>query len=256
MDMKNNIFNDFQNELARPAIDPKSQAKREKVTPQDGAPESQEQRTRQWFLNRLGKITGSRMPDFMKAGRGGNIWGETCKKVLFQVVAEKTMTESGINMYLDELMKKEYRQTAWGNYYEDFAKDEIEELFGYKIENVGSSFFNDFFGTSPDGKLSDGSPIEIKCPYDPIKHEVNLGLPEKVTRGHEYFWQMQSHIMVTGSDKCHFFSYDPRRNESERIAHMICEQDEAAIDEMKMKLLKAEEIVDNRLKTGKYNFDL
>lgn len=254
--MKPGLFEDFEQKLTTI-----STPENRRIPKEEDAIDA-EQRTKDWFRIRLGRITGSKMPSFMKKGRGGNIWGEMAKKVIFQAVAERTMSEKGIEIYLDEEMKKDFRQTQWGNYYEPIAKDAITDTFGFEIKEVGAAVVSDVFSTSPDGIIKAGEPIEIKCPYDPIKHEYSLSLETDVERGHEYFWQMQAHIYALSEvmgkrvERCHFFSYDPRRRGQDNLVHFVCKREDEAIDEMKQKLHKAELIIKKRLDVGVYDFDV
>lgn len=244
------LFNDFQSKLANVTSEATPEATQE-------ADATQQQKTREWFKARLGMFTGSVMPDFMKNGRGGDIWGETCKKVIYRVVAERSMSPGGIESYLENMMKKEFLQTTWGNTYEDEARELFAKQSGLKVTETGTtkSEAMPYFSSSVDG-LAGNTPVEIKCPFDPVKHEINLGQPDIIGTKSEYFWQMQSHLLITGAEYCFFVSYDPRRNEKEALKVMECHRDEDAINQLSDKLKMAELIVIERLQTGTYNFDV
>lgn len=248
--MKDNLFNDFQSKLANVT----SETTHESTAEADA---TQQQKTKEWFKARLGMFTGSVMPDFMKNGRGGDIWGETCKKVIYRVVAERSMSPGGIESYVDNIMKKEFLQTNWGNTYEDEARELFAKYSGLIVTETGTNKSDSmpYFSSSVDG-MAGATPVEIKCPFDPVKHEINLGQPDIIGAKSEYFWQMQGHLLITGADYCFFVSYDPRRNEKEALKVMECHRDEEAINQLSDKLKMAELIVIERLKTGKYNFDV
>lgn len=277
-----NIFNDYEERLRTVTAIASGTSHANKYYEEDEhqlVEQDPEQKTKEWFLKRLGKITGSKMPAFMKKGRGGDLWGETSKKIIYQVVAERTMNHAGRELYVKELMKKEYRQTMWGNKYEDAAREALEERLNLKIEPVGSVKLNDLVASSPDGVIkakiervlhdntyhaecckydntTHNIPVEIKCPYDPIKHEVNRGLKFEIDKNFEYFWQMQAHMFVMDAPLCVFASYDPRRSDGESLSVKVCFRDKEAISELTEKLAKAKKIIENRLATGEYDFDL
>ncbi len=90
-----------------------------------------------------------------------------------------------------------------------------------------------FLGASPDGKvLSDGEMgiIEVKCPYTArnmtIKQAIGL-LPNfylketddivHLKRQHNYFYQVQGQLMITGAPYCDFVVYTPYDMHIERI---------------------------------------
>ncbi len=243
------IFGDFKSKLA-------SVSSEEAIQDTD-TEEQQQQKTKEWFKARLGIFTGSVMPDFMRKGRGGDIWGELCKKVIYRIVAERSMSPGGIEAYVENMMKKEFLQTNWGNTYESEARELFAKYSGLTVTEAGSvkSESMPFFASSVDG-IAGRTPVEIKCPFDPIKHEINLGMPDIIGAKSEYFWQMQAHLFITGAEYCFFVSYDPRRNEREALKVMECHRDEEAINEMTDKLKMAELVVLERLETGKYNFDV
>jgi len=248
---QSDIFGDFKSKLASVSTGSGP------VEQEDTKDAAQQQKTKEWFKARLGLFTGSVMPDFMKNGRGGDIWGETCKKVIYRVVAERSMSPGGIESYVENMMKKEFLQTNWGNIYEPEARELFAKYSGLDVKETGSikSELMPYFASSVDG-LAGSTPVEIKCPFDPIKHEINLGMPDIIGSKSEYFWQMQAHLIITGAEYCFFVSYDPRRNEREALKVMECHRDEEAISAMTDKLQKAEHIVNERLETGKYNFDV
>jgi len=167
-----------------------------------------------WFRMRLGLFTGSKFPGLMTGGRvKGQEWGETSYSVIRQVYLERDLNETGVELYIEELMAKEFRQTKWGTKFESFARAKYEEIGNCVVEETGFMKHNifDSVGGSFDGKLfGQNKIVEIKCPYDPLVHMSNFDL-EEIDEKHKYYAQIQGNIEISGADSCDFISYDPRR---------------------------------------------
>lgn len=72
------------------------------------------------------------------------------------------------------------------------------------------------------------------------------GLTEK----HEYYAQIQSHIMIHDADKCYFASYDPRRTKADQLALITVPRDEVYIAALRARLEEAEAMVQEYLLTA------
>lgn len=212
-----------------------------------------DQKSRDWFMSRMGFFNASDMPSLMKQGRGkGELWGATAMGVIEKVIVERSMTPEGAALYVEELMAKEFRATRWGNKYEPEARAAVSAALGEEIIEVGSNTHPDipYFRGSSDGK-ADRIPVEIKCPYDPMKHQANLRLMrDGLTEKHEYYAQIQSHMMIHGADKCYFASYDPRRAGADKLALITVPRDEVYIDALVARLEEAQEMVEDFLLTA------
>lgn len=215
-----------------------------------------EQKSREWFRARVGKFTASGMPDLMTSGRGKERFGKTAINYVLKIAAERDMTPEGLETYLDEQVKKEFRQTMWGNTYEADARIEAGKLIRCEIQEVTfakcpDSLIGDFFGGSADGVTETGIPVEIKCPYDPIRHEQNLQLKLiGIDVKHDYYPQMQAHMINFNADKCYFVSYDPRRSEARRVCVIEVNRDQDYINEMAERLKLANIAVESYLNDG------
>ena len=204
--------------------------------------EQMKQRSIEWFLHRWDKFTGSRIPDLMKQGRAkGELWGETARGIILEIASFQTMTDEGREMVAIEQMYKEFRPTNWGHQYEAEARANYAEATGYIVNEVGFKVHPKipYLGGSFDGEVrrewidnievtsklnmgriidmapvmrSESGIIEIKCPYDPIRHCKNRDLSqgEGITIKHDYYGQIQCNIEVAGVQWCDFVSYDPR----------------------------------------------
>jgi hypothetical protein len=216
----------------------------------DVAKEEMKQKTIEWFLARWDKFTGSRIPDLMKQGRGkGEEFGETAKGIIMELAAYHQMTDEGREMYAVEQMYKEFRQTAWGNRYEPEAR------LKYNPETTETGFTVHptipYFGGSFDGRV-EGGIIEIKCPYDPVKHMKNRKLKQSggIDSKYEYYGQIQANIEVAGVQWCDFISYDPRCKPEYQLVVIRVERDETYIAVMLERIHEAKRKLDKFLEGG------
>lgn len=182
------------------------------------------QHTLEWYRKRLGKITGSRVGDLMKASRKKDeMFGDTAKSYIYQLAAERSMNSA---IVADDVAFGEYlhqvgfssKATEWGNRQEENARSLYIKLTGRQMVETGlcvhQSIMN--FGSSPDGYYygNDGEKgvLEIKCPsqntFMKYKTEVTGNAGLLLTKP-EYFYQCQSHMMVTGASWCDFVVYCP-----------------------------------------------
>jgi putative phage-type endonuclease len=158
-----------------------------------------------WWNNRLGKLTGSRMAAAMNFLKSGKESSER-ENLRYEVVAER-ITNTFADKYLTSDMQ-------WGVDQESAAKEAFENTTGLMVKDVG--FIDhpsiDYCGVSPDGFVSDGSLIEVKCPKTKthMKYVANQVIPA------EYKPQMLLQSACTGKDVW-FVSYDPRMGEGKDL---------------------------------------
>ena len=248
------LFDDFEREIA------------------DKVPEAQQtdidemqQRTVQWFLARWDKFTGSKIPALMKQGiKKDQKWGETAKKVILELASYATMTPEGREQYAIEQMYKDFRATRWGNTYEPEARDLYSARTGMYVNVTGFTCHPTigYLGGSFDGEIIDQEYdqnidrsfnnrrgiIEIKCPYDPVKHLENENLQRVgLDKSHEYYGQIQNNIEVAGVDWCDFISYDPRQTDPHKLIIIRVVRDQIYIDAMLDRVHKSKRILDGYL---------
>ncbi len=154
-----------------------------------------------WWNDRLGKLTGSRMAAAMNFLKSGKESSER-ENLRYEIVAERIT-----NTFVDKYMTADMQ---WGVEQEAAAKEAFENRTGLIVRDVG---FIDhpsipFCGVSPDGFVSDGLLIEVKCPKTKthMKYVANQVIPV------EYKPQMLLQSACTGKDVW-FVSYDPRMGE-------------------------------------------
>lgn len=183
-----------------------------------------EQRTEEWFKQRLGKVTASRAADVLaKLKTGGE--AATRKNYKAQLVCER-LTGKPQEMFESEPMK-------WGTEQEPFARLAFEAKTGLIVEECGFlEHFDLMAGASPDGLIGDTDTLEIKCPNTATHIEtLTLGkAPEK------YIPQIQFQMWITQRERCHFVSYDPRLPENLQLFIKVVERDNAFIAQLEREI--------------------
>jgi exodeoxyribonuclease (lambda-induced) len=158
-----------------------------------------------WWNDRLGKLTGSRMAAAMNFLKSGKESSER-KNLRIELVQERIN-----NTFADKYMTMDMQ---WGIDQEAAAKEAFENLTGLIVMDV--AFIDHpripFCGVSPDGFVSDGCLIEIKCPKTRTHMEyiISQTIPE------EYKPQMILQSACTGKDVW-FVSYDPRMEDGKQL---------------------------------------
>lgn len=177
-----------------------------------------EQGTAEWFAQRVGKLTASRMADVLATAKSGP--SASRKNYLAQLVAER-MTGQPAETFSNAAM-------AWGNEHEPLARAEYEIITNRSVEQI--AFVDhpeiEWCGASPDGLVPDYGLVEIKCPNTATHIEYLLaGVPPA-----KYKPQMLLQLACTGMAWCDFVSYDPRMPEEHRLFVVRFEPKRAEID--------------------------
>lgn len=154
------------------------------------------QRSEDWFADRVGKVTASRVKDLnakpMK-GKALNALGLT-------ILAERL---TGVQKEIPTNFNMQ-----WGIDNEPHAIAAYENETGNFVIGTGliDHPFIEMFGASPDGLVGEDGQIEVKCP-DTTTH-LNTLLTRKVPD--EHIPQITSQLSCTRREWCDFVSYDPR----------------------------------------------
>lgn len=164
-----------------------------------------DQRSEEWFAERLGKVTASRVADVCARTKSG--WGASRKNYMAELVAER-LTGNRSEGFTNAAMQ-------WGNDQEPEARVAYEFYHDATVAEVGFVPHPAIAetGASPDGLVGEDGLVEIKCPLTASHIETLLGdaVPEK------YVTQMQWQMACTGRQWCDFVSYDPRLPEHMRM---------------------------------------
>ena len=164
------------------------------------APENLEQKTAEWYAERLGKCTASKVADATAKIKTGEAASRAEYRA--QLVVERlTQTPQGADLSLNKAVQ-------WGNDCEPQARSAYEFESGVTVTEVG--FINhptlSMAGASPDGLIGEDSILEIKCPNSST-HFAYLKdgkVPSKYRK--QMMWQM----ICTKRTKGVFVSFDPR----------------------------------------------
>jgi len=156
-----------------------------------------EQGTPEWFAQRCGKVTASRIADLMAKTKSG--WGASRKNYMAQLVAER-VTGTVAESYTNAAMQ-------WGIDTEPMARQAYEAANLVTVDEAGFVEHPriDGAGASPDGYVGDGL-VEIKCPNTAT--HIDTMLSGKIQD--KYIKQMQWQMACTQTAFCDFVSYDPR----------------------------------------------
>jgi len=157
-----------------------------------------EQRTTEWFAQRCGHLTASRIADMMARTQKG--WGASRANYAAQLIAERLtgVAESGFtSAAMQHGIDTEAAARAAYGFMQDVEVIEAPFVLHPRLA---------WSGASPDGFVGDDGLIEIKCPNTATHITTLRGgeIPDK------YIKQMQWQMACTERDWCDFVSFDPR----------------------------------------------
>lgn len=164
-----------------------------------------EQRSDEWFKERLGKVTASRVADVIAKTKSG--YSASRANYMAELVCER----------LTGLRGESYQSAAilWGVEQEAHARTAYEAKTGVLVVETGFIPHGTITmsGASPDGLVNDDGLVEIKCPLSATHIDTLLTgtIPGK------YITQMQWQMACTGRQWCDFVSYDPRLPENMQL---------------------------------------
>lgn len=155
------------------------------------------QGSEEWFAQRLGKVTASRIADVIAKTKSGY---RTSRENYCVELALERITGKRQESFSNDAMK-------WGTETEPLARAAYEARTGAIVDEV--AMINhpvlSMCGASPDGRIDDGL-IEIKCPNSATHIKTMLsGKPDS-----KYITQMMWQMACTGAKWCDFVSFDPR----------------------------------------------
>jgi len=152
----------------------------------------------EWFAQRLGKVTASRLVDVLAKVKVGEAAARANYRA--ELVAER-LTGKVAEGFSNAAMK-------WGAECEPLARAAYEAEFGLLVEEVGMVQHPNIpnTGASPDGLVSTDGLIEIKCPE--TKAHIDTLLSKAAPA--KYVPQMQWQMACTGRAWVDFVSFDPR----------------------------------------------
>lgn len=208
-----------------------------------------------WFRQRQGNFTGSQVGRLMKSGRAkADIFSADAKKYMLKILGERDvpstvlMDDEQYDKYL-ALVSVSSKAMAWGTDKEPEARALYEELTGNTVTTTGALWLPELkgFADSPDGLVLDKDGcIEIKCcmpeTYTQYKYFIHDAASLKDIND-VYYWQVMSHMLVTGAAWCDWVAYMPFDSKPLHIVRI--ERDEEAIAQIIERLRLAEEYIEN-----------
>ena len=191
-----------------------------------------EQRTDEWFQQRLGKVTASRISDVIAKTKTGV--STSRQNYLVQLVSERLTGKKGDSFVNQAMIDGIERESA--------ARELYMRTRGVSVTEVG--FFDHptiaMSGASPDGAVNaeeDGKYaglIEIKCPIETTHTNtlMSKSVPSK------YIPQMQWQLACTGAKWVDFVSYNPNFPEELQLFVARVDRDDTYIGELEAEVIK------------------
>jgi putative phage-type endonuclease len=185
-----------------------------------------EQGTPEWFAQRLGKVTASRVADIIAKTKTGV--AASRGNYLAQLVAER-LTGQAADSFKSGAMQH-------GTETEPMARMAYETETGQMVTEVAMIQHPkiEMAGASPDGLVGEDGLVEIKCP-NTSTHIATL-MADKAPSG--YMAQMQWQMACTGRAWVDFVSFDPRMPEDMQLFIKRVPRDEKLISEYEAEVIK------------------
>ena len=186
-----------------------------------------EQRTPEWFAERLGKITASRIADVVGKTKSGS-YGAARKNYMAELLCQR-LTGQQEEKFTSATMQHgtDTELAARAMYMLETGADVTETGF-IPHPSIAMS------GASPDGLVGEDGLIEIKCPNTATHLEFLQSRKPK----HEYLLQMQWQMACTGRQWCDFVSYDDRLPEKLAYRCIRIPRDDKLIAELEEEAVK------------------
>jgi putative phage-type endonuclease len=185
-----------------------------------------EQRSNEWYEQRLGRFTGSEIHKLM----GIKGLGLTGEGYAFEKACELVFGRNEEDSFMSFDMQRgvQYEPIAFECFNrlneENFISAQQCEFFEYDT----------FAGASPDGIVSDNAVLEIKCP----KPETLFELIATNEIDKKYQYQMQMEMLCAEKEKAYFFNYGIWNGRE--IHHTVeVQRDEVIIAKIKERIAEA-----------------
>jgi len=191
-----------------------------------------EQRTEEWFQQRLGKVTASRISDVIAKTKTGV--STSRQNYLIQLVSERLTGKKGDSFVNQAMLDGIERESA--------ARELYMRTRGVSVTEVG--FFDHPIiknsGASPDGAVNSEEEgkyaglIEVKSPIETTHTNtlMSKSVPSK------YIPQMQWQLACTGAKWVDFVSYNPNFPEELQLFVARVDRDDTYIGELEAEVIK------------------
>lgn len=184
------------------------------------------QGSEEWFAQRVGKVTASRLADVLAKTKSGYSTSRT--NYLAELVAER-LTGKVAEGFTNSAIK-------WGTDCEPLARSAVEVELDVMIAETGMVPHPTIAmaGASPDGLIGPEAVLECKCP-NTATHIETLLSGEAPTK---YIPQMQFQMACTGRKYAIFASFDPRLPADMQLFTKRVDRDEKYIAEAEAEVIK------------------
>lgn len=125
-----------------------------------------EQRTPDWFKLRIGRVTASRLEDWLSVSKAKGKEGTPLQKRKDYEL--ELQYERQFQVAYDHFVSDQMQD---GVMFEQFAVQEYEKITGNKVQPVGA-WYNEHFVASPDGAVGEDGLIEVKVVRDNTFSEI------------------------------------------------------------------------------------
>lgn len=182
------------------------------------------QRSPEWFEQRLGNASASRIADVIAKTKSG-----------YSASRDNYLTELVLERFGIPQESFSSQAIEWGTETEPLARAHYEAITGVFVDEVGYVLHPTIkhAGASPDGVVGDGL-LEIKCPNTKTHFEylLNGEVPNK------YKPQMAWQMACTGAKWVDFVSFDPRAPEGLQYFQIRYERDDEYIKMLEDEVVK------------------
>jgi len=200
-----------------------------------------EQRTEEWFQQRLGKVTASRISDVIAKTKTGV--STSRQNYLVQLVSERLTGKKGDSYVNQAMLDGIEREDAARKLYEIERNISVSEVGFFEHPVLSMS------GASPDGAVHAqiegkyAGLIEIKCPIETTHTNtlMSKSVPSK------YIPQMQWQLACTGASWVDFVSYNPNFPPELQLFISRVDRDQSYISELEVEVEKFLEEVEQTI---------
>jgi len=197
-----------------------------------------DQRTEEWFQQRLGKVTASRISDVIAKTKTGV--STSRQNYLIQLVSERLTGKKGDSFVNQAMLDGIEREDAARKLYEIEKNISVSEVGFFEHPIISMS------GASPDGAVHAeiegkyAGLIEIKCPIETTHTNtlMSKSVPSK------YLPQIQWQMACVGARWVDFVSYNPNFPDAMKIFIARVDRDDSYIAELEAEVIKFLDEVD------------
>jgi putative phage-type endonuclease len=200
-----------------------------------------EQRTEEWFQQRLGKVTASRISDVIAKTKTGV--SSSRQNYLIQLVSERLTGKKGDSYVNQAMLDGIEREDAARKLYEIERNVSVSEVGFFEHPVLSMS------GASPDGAVHAeiegkyAGLIEIKCPIETTHTNtlMSKSVPSK------YIPQIQWQMACVGASWVDFVSYNPNFPPELQLFISRVDRDQSYISELEVEVEKFLEEVEQTI---------